>query len=104
VFDSRVAYQLQEWTHARSGCGSKSGWPPLWSCMYAYPSEAEARHAVFPRGSQQQKGARVGEGTDSPVTEGTVLPGRGACSARTGLQQAPADASWQQPTTVITLL
>lgn len=42
VYDSRVVYPLQQWTYARSGCSSSdnnsSSWPPLWSCLYAYPS------------------------------------------------------------------
>lgn len=59
VFDSRVVYQLQQWTYARCGCSSGVAWPPLWSCIYAFPTAKQARSAVFPRGSQQQKGARV---------------------------------------------
>lgn len=114
VFDSRVVYQLQDWTYARAGCSSGDAWPPLWSCLYAHPSanqvcccwaapcqlgaatqslqlsstrrsvvimhactplctsscagpppypplciHVQARSAVFPRGSEQQKGARV---------------------------------------------
>eukprot|EP00775_Hariotina_reticulata_P010743 gene10743-10899_t len=58
VFDQRVKYQLQQWTHARCGCCGEA-WPPLWSCLYAFPTAAQARSAVFPRGSHQQHGARV---------------------------------------------
>jgi len=38
VFDSRVVYQLQQWTYARCGCSSGVAWPPLWSCIYAFPT------------------------------------------------------------------
>lgn len=38
VFDSRVVYQLQQWIYARCGCSSGVAWPPLWSCMYAFPT------------------------------------------------------------------
>jgi hypothetical protein len=38
VYVSRVVYQLHDWTHARNGCSSGEAWPPLWSCLYAFPS------------------------------------------------------------------
>eukprot|EP00878_Enallax_costatus_P014119 GHUV01014768.1.p1 GENE.GHUV01014768.1~~GHUV01014768.1.p1 ORF type:complete len:166 (+),score=39.23 GHUV01014768.1:253-750(+) len=59
VYDKAVQYVPQQWTYARSGSSSGCGWPPLWSCMYAYQDKHQARETVFPRGSQQQHGARV---------------------------------------------
>lgn len=43
VFDSRVVYQLQDWTYARAGCSSSDAWPPLWGCLYAHPSANQVR-------------------------------------------------------------
>lgn len=46
VYDSRVVYQLRERTLARSGCSNSSAsWPPLWSCLYAYPSEHQVQRS-----------------------------------------------------------
>eukprot|EP00879_Flechtneria_rotunda_P004688 GHRR01004952.1.p1 GENE.GHRR01004952.1~~GHRR01004952.1.p1 ORF type:complete len:179 (+),score=57.98 GHRR01004952.1:172-708(+) len=57
VYDKQVAYRPGYWTYARHSC--KAAWPPLWSCMCAYPTEQQARSAVFPKGSHHKKGARV---------------------------------------------
>lgn len=45
VYDGSVEYQVAKWTYARHGCGDAEspGWPPLWSCMFAYKTRREVR-------------------------------------------------------------
>eukprot|EP00877_Chromochloris_zofingiensis_P010814 jgi/Chrzof1/5987/UNPLg00834.t1 len=61
VYDGSVEYQVAKWTYARHGCGDAEspGWPPLWSCMFAYKTRREALKIAFPPNSKHLKGARV---------------------------------------------